>query len=126
MDGEISTAELQDLLEGGETDLRIVDIRNPSAFERGRIPGSTNIPFPQLPNRVQQLDGAERVVTVCPHGQSSVQAARLIASYEGLDDDAQIESLAGGLRDWDGDLDAGPADDGESTTEADEGPASPF
>lgn len=125
MDGEISSAELTSLLDRDDLDLQIVDIRNPAAFEEGHIPGSKNIPFPRLPNMVEQLDGAERVITVCPIGESSVQAARLIASYEGLDDDAQIESLAGGLRDWSGDLETGSGDS-DSTAEADEGPASPF
>lgn len=125
MDGEISPVELQELLDAGDTDVRIIDIRNPSQFQRGHIPGSENIPFPRLPNLVEQLDGAERVITVCPIGESSVQAARLIQSYEGLDDDARIESLQGGLRDWDGDFEVGSADSDESA-EADEGPASPF
>ena len=126
MDGEITAGELQDLLDGGDADVRVVDIRNPTEVERGHIPGSENIPFPRLPNMVDQLDGAERVVTVCPIGESSVQAARLIQSYEGLDDDARIESLQGGLRDWNGDFESGSAEDSDDTPEADEGPASPF
>jgi len=126
MDGEISVAELRELLdedgsnagEHGDADLRVVDIRNPASFERGHIPGSENVPAPELTDRVEEFDGADRVVTVCPHGKSSVQAARLLASYEGVD--GPVESLAGGLTEWDGPLDAADA------TPSDEGPASPF
>jgi rhodanese-related sulfurtransferase len=122
MDGEISGEELQELLdENGEQppeDLRIVDIRNPGSFERGHIPGSENIPANQLTDRVEELDGAERVVTVCPMGKSSVQAARLVGSYEGVD--GPVESLHGGLNDWEGPLEA------DDATTGDEGPASPF
>ncbi|WP_232700379.1 rhodanese-like domain-containing protein [Halobacterium wangiae] len=115
MDGELSVDELEALLEDG--DVRVVDIRRRAAFERGHIPGSECIPFHELPQSVDRLDGAERVVTVCPHGESSVQAARLVASYEGLADDARVESLAEGLVGWSGDLETADAD-GESTPDA--------
>jgi rhodanese-related sulfurtransferase len=107
MDGEISAEELQSLLEEGnedDGDLRIVDIRNPDAFARRHIPGSENIPAPELTGRVEELDGAERVVTVCPHGQASVQAARLVGSYQSVD--GPVESLASGLEGWDGPLES--------------------
>jgi len=119
MDDEISTAELQEAV-GEESAPTIVDIREPSAFRRGHIPGSLNVPFRQLPDRVAELADADHIVTVCPLRKSSVQAAKLVASYEGTGD-ATVESLAGGLDEW----------DGEITTEfdaakADEGPEAPF
>lgn len=120
MDGEITVDELQSLLDGdGPDDLRIVDIRPPAAFRRGHIPGSENVPAAELTDRIEDLDGAERVVTVCPHGKSSVQAARLIASYEGVE--GPVESLKEGLDGWDGPLDAADGDAAD-----DEGPAAPF
>ncbi|MFC7141324.1 rhodanese-like domain-containing protein [Halosimplex aquaticum] len=120
MDGEISGDELQELLDETEDgDLRIVDIRNPGSFERGHIPGSENIPAPELTDRVEELDGAERVVTVCPKGKSSVQAARLVGSYEGVD--GPVESLAGGLTAWDGPIEASEPSSGSG-----DGSAAPF
>ena len=101
MDGEIHVDELQSLLED-DADVDIVDIRPPTAFEQGHIPGSRNIPFSQLVDRVDELDDeSERIVTVCPHGKSSVQAARLIQSYEGVEE-TPVESLAEGLTGWNG------------------------
>ena len=112
MDGEITPAEVKDLLSEG-VDVRVVDIRTTTAFVRGHIPGSENIPFQRLPQQVETLDGASRVVTVCPHGQASVQAAKLVSSYDGLADDAVVESMAGGITSWEYDLEAGsPADEG--------------
>jgi rhodanese-related sulfurtransferase len=103
MDAEISPEEVAQLLDADE-DVRVVDIRPASQFERGHIPGSENVPFHALADEIERLDGAERVVTVCPHGQASVQAARLVASYEGVPDDARVESMAGGLEEWVGEL----------------------
>ena len=131
MDGEISPDELQTLLDGADEEpgdesgdgadegLRIVDIRNPESFARGHIPGSENIPAPELTDRVEELDGAGRVVTVCPHGQASVQAARLVGSYRGVD--GPVESLNGGLEAWDG-----PLDVDDSASGAGDDAAAPF
>ena len=95
MDGEISTDEVKELLED-DADVRIVDIRDERNFEHSHIPGSENIPFHELTNRVDELEDADRIVTVCPHGKASVQAAQLIGSYEGTAD-ARVESMDGGL-----------------------------
>ena len=118
MDGEIGSEELRELVEAEET--RVLDIRSPPAFERGHIPGSENVPFPSLVDQVEQFTDAQRVVTVCPKGKSSVQAARLIASYEGFD--GRVESFEPGLSGWDGPLENG----GDEGQHPDEGPDAPF
>lgn len=112
MDGEISVAELADLIADG-ADVRVIDVRSPEAFERGHVPGSVNIPLSDLSARVEELEGAERVVTVCPHGKASVQAARLVASYEGTSD-AVVESLSSGLEGWAADHDLEASADARS------------
>ena len=116
MDGEISPSEVEALLEDDDPP-RVVDIRSPGEFARGHVPGSVNVPFAELPRRVETLSDATHVVTVCPHGQASVQAARLIKSYEGIDD-AVVESMRGGLEAWEGPL--------ETDDDPAEGPESPF
>jgi len=121
MDGEISADELEALLDD-DGDVRVVDIRPRAAFERGHIPDSENIPFAELPQSVDRLEGADRVVTVCPHGQASQQAARLIQSYEGLGEDARVESLASGITGWDGEVVADDSDEGPDTESATESP----
>jgi rhodanese-related sulfurtransferase len=119
MDGEISTAALRELL-AGESPPAVVDIRNPSAFRRGHIPGSVNVPFRELPDRVAEFADADRVVTVCPHGKSSVRAAEFIADHAAIDD-ATVESMAGGLTAWEGEM----ASEFERAG-SDEGPEAPF
>ncbi|WP_435093473.1 rhodanese-like domain-containing protein [Halorubrum sp. N11] len=136
MDGEIDPDELAALLDdgpdGGESvsdTLRIVDIRDQRAFDRGHIPDSECIPFPELTTRIAEVEGAERIVTVCPHGVASQQAAQLIGSYAGTQD-ARVESLRGGIEAWERDAGAlVPTNAGEAATpteDADEGPNAPF
>ncbi|ELY60920.1 rhodanese [Natronococcus amylolyticus DSM 10524] len=125
MDGEISTAEVRELLED-DADVRVVDIRDEHSFAHSRIPGSQNLPFQQLSARIEELEGADHIVTVCPHGKASVQAAQLIGSYEGTAD-ARVESMAGGLEEYGMRYGLARGDDGEGDDAADaEPPESPF
>jgi len=131
MDAEISPEEVEKLLDA-DADVRVVDIRPEAEFERGHIPDSENIPFHALADEIDRLDGAERVVTVCPHGKASVQAARLVASYEGVSDDARVESMAGGLEAWDyglerdgateNEVESAAREDGDPTTDRPDAP----
>lgn len=124
MDGEVSPAELERLLESDEPPV-VVDIRTQMAFERGHIPGSRNIPFAVFPREVEQLRGESHVVTVCPHGKASVQAARLLTSFEGFD--GRVESLERGLSGWDGPLEREVEErDDSRAAERDDPPAAPF
>lgn len=107
-DDEITPDRLKELLDRGE-EVRVVDIRSPAQFHRGHIPGSENVAFHELPRRVDSLSGSDHIVTVCPHGKASLQAARLIASYEGTSD-ALVESLRGGIDEWEYDLESGDDD----------------
>jgi rhodanese-related sulfurtransferase len=122
MDGEIAPEEVERALEDEDAPV-VVDIRSPAAFKQGHVPGSRNIPFGNLPDEVESLTNAEHIVTVCPHGKASVQAAQMIGSYEGIDD-ARIDSMAGGISRWPGKLEADGRDpenrdDGEESEAAD-------
>ena len=119
MDGEISGEELAEAIEDGEDEPVIVDIREPRAFEREHIPGSVNVPFSRLSQEVDRVSDADHVVTVCPHGKASVQAARLIGSFEEFS--GRVDSLEPGIEGWPFELES------EGTeAPADEGPEAPF
>ena len=123
MDGELSAEELRGLLES-EYDVRVVDVRSPASFRRGHIPGSENVPFEELTDRIEAIADAERVVTVCPKGEASVQAARLIDSFEGFT--GRVDSLEPGVDGWPYELE-GESDHGSgSRGRGDEGPEAPF
>ena len=102
---ELSPEAVKEHIE--DDDAQVVDIRPPAQFERGHIPGALNIPMSRLPAQVDEIDWGEEVVCACPIGQSSIQAAKLIQSFEGVDDDATVASMEGGYREWEYDLERG-------------------
>lgn len=105
---ELSPDDVEAKLEADE--VQVVDIRPPSQFERGHIPGAINIPMGELPRQVDEVDWGDQIVCTCPIGKSSIQAAKLIESYEGVDESAHVASMEGGYREWDGNLEEGPSD----------------
>jgi rhodanese-related sulfurtransferase len=116
-----TTAELNERLD--EDDVQVVDIRPERAFREGHIPGAVNLPFAKLPQLVEEVDWGDDVVVACPKGESSLQAARMLESYEGVDGDARVANLEGGYREWTHGLETG---DGTSDEATDEGPDAPF
>jgi len=100
---EITPEELHERLESGDSP-QIVDIRGPAEFAAGHVPGAINVPMGELPSRIDEIDWADEVVVTCPIGQSSVQAARLIGSYEGVDDADSVRSMTGGYDAWEYEL----------------------
>jgi rhodanese-related sulfurtransferase len=103
---EMSPEELNERLDRGE-EIQVVDIRQPDSFESGHIPGATNVPFDRFAREIDSREWGAEVVVVCPLGESSLQAARLLESYEAVDEDARVANLAGGYREWDYDLESG-------------------
>lgn len=103
---EMSPAELKERLDEG-ADVQVVDIRQPDSFEEGHVPGATNLPIDRFAREIDDHEWGEEVVVVCPVGQSSRQAARLLESYEGVDEDARVANLSGGYEAWDYDLESG-------------------
>lgn len=100
---EVTAADLKARLENGD-DVRVVDIRPAAAYAAGHIPGAINVPMPELPDRMDDIATGDDAVVACPIGESSVQAARLIESYEGIGDGESVASLAGGYDEWEYEL----------------------
>ena len=84
--------------------VQVVDVRPERAFRRGHIPGALNLPLRRFAREVEAVEWGEYIVVACPHGESSRQAARLLAAYQGVPDDATVANLSGGYRAWDGAL----------------------
>lgn len=61
-----------------EPELQIVDVRNPGEVAAGAIEGSTNLPLPQLLDRLGELDPSRPTIVYCAGGYRSATAASLM------------------------------------------------
>jgi adenylyltransferase/sulfurtransferase len=93
--GETTVTELKQRLDRGE-DLFILDVRNPAEYEICRIPGSTLIPLPTLPQRFGELDREREIVVHCKSGMRSQKAIQFLRT-QGF---RNLKNLKGGILAW--------------------------
>jgi rhodanese-related sulfurtransferase len=75
---DVSSVEARQLVQAGA---RLVDVRSPSEFAAGHIPGAINIPVQQLDTRMNELQPKDAAVVVyCRSGHRSGNAARMLKS----------------------------------------------
>ena len=91
----ITPTELQTALETA-TPPMVVDVRSPTEFAEEHIPGSVNIPLPELRMRVGELPTDRPVVTYCAVGQRGYFAERVLRQG-GV---TAVRNLTGGFVSW--------------------------
>jgi rhodanese-related sulfurtransferase len=89
----VTPAELRGALDGA----RLLDVRTPGEYAAGRIPGSVNVPLPDLAPHAEAIAkrGGELVV-VCQSGARAGQAADILRAAG----HPKALVLAGGLHAW--------------------------
>jgi len=96
LDYEITPEELSALLESN-SDIVVLDVREPWEFETAKIAGSQHIPMGHIPERFQQELAADKhIVVVCHHGVRSMNVT-LWLRRQGLE---KVQSLSGGIDRW--------------------------
>lgn len=77
-------------------DHHLIDVREPSEFKGGHLPGALNIPLGQIAARTDEIPQDKPVVLVCATGNRSGMAARTLtkAGYE------NVYNLQGGTMTW--------------------------
>ncbi|MFP4071275.1 MAG: rhodanese-like domain-containing protein [Desulfovibrionales bacterium] len=90
------------------TDLTILDVRQPGEYEQGHIPGARLLPVDQLLDKIDELDRHEPLLVYCASGGRSRMAAQLLAG-KGFDN---ILNLSGGFKAWEGGMALGEFDRG--------------
>jgi sulfur-carrier protein adenylyltransferase/sulfurtransferase len=92
---EISPEELRDELAGADPPT-LVDVREPNEWEIVHLPNAQLIPRGQLPDRLNELTSARRLVVYCRTGGRSSQATQLLLDL-GF---SNVRNLTGGITAW--------------------------
>lgn len=74
----------------------VIDVREPSEFAAGHLPGAINIPLSAIPLQLEELQEAEALLLVCDTGNRSALAADWLRQ-QGLKKVANVE---GGTVAW--------------------------
>jgi rhodanese-related sulfurtransferase len=74
----------------------VLDVREPSEWASGHIPGATLIPLGQLASRLDEVPRDRGVVVVCRTGNRSAQGRDILlgAGYQA------VTSMSGGMSAW--------------------------
>jgi rhodanese-related sulfurtransferase/glyoxylase-like metal-dependent hydrolase (beta-lactamase superfamily II) len=92
----IGPEQLAERLDGGEPPL-VLDVRRPSEFEAGHVPGSLHIPFGDLPERLDEVPRDRPIATICKAGARSGLAASVL-QREGFE--PVVHVARGGVGTW--------------------------
>ncbi|CAM3243902.1 rhodanese-like domain-containing protein [Filibacter tadaridae] len=93
---EISTTELQELLEKGQQ-LNLVDVREADEVASGMIPGAIHIPLGDVPARMDELDKSKPYILICRSSGRSGRAGEFL-DEQGYD----VTNMIGGMLAWEG------------------------
>jgi rhodanese-related sulfurtransferase len=94
----VTTEEAKQLIDSKE--VVVLDVRTPEEYQDGHIPNAILIPLQELENKLNDLDKEEPYLVVCRSGNRSAQASEILTSNSF----ANIYNMAGGMSDWDYDI----------------------
>ena len=77
-------------------DVVLIDVREPSEYNAGHIPGVKLIPLGTLPGRVNEIPKDKFVVMTCRSGNRSGQATKFLRD-QGFDN---VHNMTGGIKAW--------------------------
>lgn len=89
---KISSEELVKLLQDGKAQL--IDIRFREEFAAWKMGIARNIPLPELPERLQEIDRDKLVVTACPHKDRAI-LGRIFLTLNGYQARYLVDGLMG-------------------------------
>jgi rhodanese-related sulfurtransferase len=97
---EIGPAALKARLQCAQPPL-VLDVREKWELEVARLPGTTDIPMGEIPQRLAELPRDREIVVMCHGGVRSLRVAQFLAQ-NGF---SQLANLTGGIHAWACDVD---------------------
>ncbi len=99
---EITATELNDLI-NKNSDVQIIDVREPHEFEIAQIPNTKLIPLGEVVKRANEIDANRTAILHCKGG---VRSAKAIAALKENGFTGKLINLKGGITAWSDEVDA--------------------
>lgn len=93
----MSIESLAEMIDGGENDYVILDIRPPKHYAAGHIEGAMNIPLPMLVDKLAAVPAGKKIAVVCSLDTNSAFGVAVLRMNKR---DAWI--VEGGIYAWEG------------------------
>lgn len=90
----ISVQQAEELIQS--QDVLVVDVRDPNTYAQGHIENAVRLDNTNVQSFIESADKSKPLVVVCYHGNSSQQAAAVLAQ-QGFD---RSYSMDGGMSEW--------------------------
>ena len=65
LSAELGPHNVKRLIDSGDRNFAVLDVRPAKAFQEGHVPGALNIPFEELPHRLRELSKSKEIITYC-------------------------------------------------------------
>ena len=92
---DVPEIDVEELARLRETDVVLVDVREPGEYESFHVPAAQLIPLADVPERIEEIPSGERVYVICATGARSAKAVEYL-NRQGYD----TVNVAGGSKAW--------------------------
>jgi rhodanese-related sulfurtransferase len=90
--------DVHEATKNGAFDFVLLDVRDPQSFEKGHVPGATNLPHRKMNERSLSAYPADTLFVVYCNGPHCNGADRAAANLAGLG--RKVKKMIGGIEGW--------------------------
>ena len=94
---ELGPHNVKRLLDAGATDIVLLDVRTREGYREGHLPGAMNIPFEELPARLNELPKGKDIISYC-WDVTCILCTK--ASYVLASKGYRAKEMLGGINEW--------------------------